>query len=158
MFPSILENEGFSKAFLKNWARLILKIDEVDPLTCPKCSPEMWGISMIEDENIINKILKHLGLWDRKARPPPKGKRVNETIIDYSESQLPPSDNYLYYNEVYPEAMSSWFKKRKWLQRGRGMPKFHYFSAYTQHNLNTACIINVSDPSFFKSFSSVIPP
>jgi hypothetical protein len=27
---------------------------------------------VIEDEEVIKKILKHLGLWERKARPPPK--------------------------------------------------------------------------------------
>ncbi len=37
-----------------------------------------------------------------KARPPPEGRRVSETIIDYSESQLPPSDDYLYFDEDYP--------------------------------------------------------
>jgi len=35
----IPEPELNFKEFCKNWARLILKIYEVDPLTCPKC----WG-------------------------------------------------------------------------------------------------------------------
>jgi len=65
--PSILEPAGSSKEFRKNWARLIQKIYEVDPLTCPKCQNQMKIISVIEDEEIIKKILKHLGLWDRKA-------------------------------------------------------------------------------------------
>jgi hypothetical protein len=29
-------------------------------------------ISFIEDEQIIRKILKHLGLWEVKQRPPPR--------------------------------------------------------------------------------------
>jgi len=29
-------------------------------------------LAFIEDEAVIKKILKHLGLWDQKARPPPK--------------------------------------------------------------------------------------
>jgi len=52
----------------------------------------MRVISVIEDEEIIKKILKHLGLWDRKARPPPKATRppkVQEYSIDFSDSQLP---------------------------------------------------------------------
>ena len=61
---------------------------------------------MIEVKDIIKEILKHLGLWDRKARPPPKGKRVSETIIDYFEFQLSPSDDY-YIDESYAEALSS---------------------------------------------------
>ena len=36
MIPSILEPDGSSKKHRKNWARLIQKIYEVDPLTCPK--------------------------------------------------------------------------------------------------------------------------
>ena len=35
--PCILEPEGSSKEYRKNWARLIQKIYEVDRLTCPKC-------------------------------------------------------------------------------------------------------------------------
>ena len=45
---------------------------EVDPLTCPKCKGRMRILAFIEDEEVIKKILKHLGLWDQKARPPPK--------------------------------------------------------------------------------------
>lgn len=78
----------------KKWARLIQKIYEVDPLTCPKCSGVMKVISVIEDEEIIKKIFKHLGLWDRKARPPPKAAgppKVQDYSIDYSVSQLPES-------------------------------------------------------------------
>ena len=35
--PSILEADKSSKEYRKNWARLIQKIYEVNPLTCPKC-------------------------------------------------------------------------------------------------------------------------
>ena len=45
--PCILEPEGNSKAFRKNWARLIQKIYEVDPLVCPKCKGNMRIISFI---------------------------------------------------------------------------------------------------------------
>ena len=70
----------------------------------------MKVISVMENKEVIKKILKYLGLWDVKARPPPKrGKStgMTETTTDYSESQLPPSDDYLYYDVEYPEAMSS---------------------------------------------------
>jgi hypothetical protein len=52
-------------------ARLIQKINEVDPLTCPKCSGKMKVISVIEEQDVIKKILKHLGLWELTPRPPP---------------------------------------------------------------------------------------
>jgi hypothetical protein len=68
----------------------------------------MKVISVIEDEEVIKKILKHLGLWEIKARPPPRANALpkHEPFIDYSDSQLPVSDNWLYvdpeYQEIYP--------------------------------------------------------
>ena len=91
LIPSILESDESSKERRKNWARLIQKIYETDPLTCPRCFGAMKVISVIEDEEIVKKILKNLGLWDRKARPPPKATgppKVQEYSIDYAFSQL----------------------------------------------------------------------
>ncbi len=107
--PSILEPVG-DPEFRKNWARLIQKIYETDPLTCPKCDSQMRVISVIKQDEIIKKILKHLGLWDQKARPPPKirsGAESDETVIDVSFSQLPMSDNHLYVDPVYPETFTT---------------------------------------------------
>jgi hypothetical protein len=53
--PCILEPELSDKAFRNNWARLIQKICEVDPLLYPKCSSEMRVIVFIEDPDVINK-------------------------------------------------------------------------------------------------------
>jgi len=100
--PCILEPEGSSKEYRKNWSRLIQKIYEVDPLTCPKCQGRMKIISFIEDEEVIKKILKHLGLWEVKARPPPKVTVPSETIyLDDSESQILSSDSF-YVHPDYP--------------------------------------------------------
>jgi hypothetical protein len=55
--------------------------------------------SFIEDEEVIKKILKYLGLWEKKARPPPKGtgpSKVPEYSMDASLSQLPASNKWLY--------------------------------------------------------------
>jgi len=85
LIPSILQPEGSSREYRKNWARLIQKIYEVDPLTCPKCQARMRVISFIEDGEVIKKILKHLGLWEVKPRPPPKAKPPQQNVhIDYS--------------------------------------------------------------------------
>jgi hypothetical protein len=46
--PSILEPAGDSKAFRKNWARLIRKIYEIDPLVCPYCQGSMRIISLCD--------------------------------------------------------------------------------------------------------------
>jgi hypothetical protein len=43
---------------------------------------------MIEDQKVIDKILRHLDLWQTNQRPPPKPKFL-EIQIDYSNSQLP---------------------------------------------------------------------
>ena len=95
---SILEPDGSSKERRKNWARLIRKIYETDPLCCPKCSGSMRILSFIEDPEIIKKILKHLDLWDLKARPPPKRTKAPPppAHIDYSDSQVSPCEDYLY--------------------------------------------------------------
>ncbi|MEI9476594.1 MAG: hypothetical protein WCO26_08470 [Deltaproteobacteria bacterium] len=53
--PCILETEGSSKEYRKNWARLIQKINEVVPLTCPKFQRRI--LTFIEDGEVIEKIL-----------------------------------------------------------------------------------------------------
>jgi hypothetical protein len=45
--PAIAKNEMSSKEWRQNWARLIQKIYEVDPLICPKCQGEMRIIAFI---------------------------------------------------------------------------------------------------------------
>jgi hypothetical protein len=93
----------------------------------------MGIISFIEDPEIVKKILKHIGLWDLKARPPPKAMASLPNIrIDYvyfvedvyfvdyvyfvedvyfyksrMDSQIPPSDDYLYVDVEYPEVISA---------------------------------------------------
>jgi len=63
----------------------------------------MKVISVIEDDQIIRKILKHLGLWEVKPRPSPKEKLPPQNVhIDYSDSQAPPCEDYLYYDPDYP--------------------------------------------------------
>jgi hypothetical protein len=55
----------------------------------------------------LQKILQHLGLLDRKVRPPPKT-GVLETGMDTSASQLPSCEDYLYRDPEYPiEAYAS---------------------------------------------------
>jgi hypothetical protein len=70
--PCLIESEGDNKTLRRNWARLIQKIYEVDPLICPKCKGSMRIISFIEDAQVICVILKHLGLCMVRNRPPQK--------------------------------------------------------------------------------------
>jgi hypothetical protein len=105
LIPSILEpvedpdfsGDGSSKEYRRNWSRLIQKIYEVNPLICPKCQGLMKILSFIDSPEVIKKILKHLGLWKVKPRPPPKTNAPPVDMhLDYSDSQLPPSEEYLY--------------------------------------------------------------
>jgi C4-type Zn-finger protein len=59
------------KEFRQSWARLIQKIYEEDPLICPKCQGAMRIISVIEELDIIEKILRHLGVCWSLGYPQP---------------------------------------------------------------------------------------
>jgi hypothetical protein len=101
IIPCIIEEVGVSPEQRKSWARLIQKIYEVDPLTCPHCQGSMKIIAFIEQEEVIKKILKHLGLWftrvqpgEVKGRPPPRiHSPPAECFTDYPDSQITPWDD-----------------------------------------------------------------
>ena len=96
--PALIESDLSSKALRRNWARLIQKIYQIDPLLCPKCLGSMKVISFIEDDALIKKILIHLGLWETRNHDPPKSNDTHiptietELTYDYTYSQLPPID------------------------------------------------------------------
>ncbi|CAB1055780.1 hypothetical protein D1BOALGB6SA_514 [Olavius sp. associated proteobacterium Delta 1] len=52
--------------------------------------------SFIEDEQLVNKILKHLDLWDVKRKPPPcaNSPPAGPHII-YEKSSSPGADEYI---------------------------------------------------------------
>ncbi len=50
-----------------NWARLIQKVYKVDPLECANCGATMRIIALIDDADVIERILRHLNVWE----PPP---------------------------------------------------------------------------------------
>ena len=69
----------------QTWAMLIKRVYEVDPLCCPKCCGQMQVVSFIEppQADVIEKILKHCGLWQsRAARGPPE---VDGLILSMAE-------------------------------------------------------------------------
>ena len=55
--------------------RLLRRVAEVDPLECPNCGGEMKIIALIDEAAVIEKILRHLGLW-----------------VDYGASRAPPDE------------------------------------------------------------------
>jgi len=59
------------KKYRKNWAILIKKVWEVDPLVCPACGSIMKMIAVIDKADVVEKILTHIGLWVEDERGPP---------------------------------------------------------------------------------------
>ena len=60
----------------RTWAMLIKRVYEVDPLACPQCGGQMKVVAFIEPPKgeVIEKILRHCGLWHPSApRGPPAG-------------------------------------------------------------------------------------
>jgi len=81
--------EEFARARRRSWARLIKKVYEANPLICPRCSGPLKIISLIGDSPVIEKILRHLKLWERPARPPPptpeRSIQYDEQIVDLDQ-------------------------------------------------------------------------
>ena len=72
-----------------NWARLIQKIYETDPLT----NGTMRILAFIEEASVIRKILDHLGLWDVPKRQAKRGREppviaVEDALLVYADSQV----------------------------------------------------------------------
>jgi hypothetical protein len=44
----------------RNWARLLRKIFEVDPMLCPQCGVKMLPVSVVQEVTVIDRILRHL--------------------------------------------------------------------------------------------------
>jgi hypothetical protein len=69
----------------KGWAEMIKKVYEIDPLICPKCGGIMRIVSFIEDHKVIDKIIKHLNLTFKAARPPPPQAQLSIAAEEQSE-------------------------------------------------------------------------
>jgi len=82
--PLIIEDED---PFIpsKGWAEMIKKVYEIDPLICPKCGGTMRIVSFIEDHIVIDKIIKHLNLTFKAARPPPPQAQLSMAAEELSE-------------------------------------------------------------------------
>ena len=48
------------------------KVWEADPLICPNCQREMRIVSLIDEREVIEKMLKCLGLWQQGVRVDPQ--------------------------------------------------------------------------------------
>jgi hypothetical protein len=52
----------------RKWRDLIKKVWEADPLLCPRCGTEMRIVALIDEATVIERILRHLGLWEEGVR------------------------------------------------------------------------------------------
>ena len=52
-----------------SWARLLMRVVDLDLAHCPNCGGELKIIAAILEQPVIEKILTHLGL---QARAPPR--------------------------------------------------------------------------------------
>ena len=75
----------------KAWARLIAKVYLADPLLCPKCNGQMKVIAFIEQDDVIYKILRHLGLL--------------ECLRERPVAHAPPVDFEEYYAEEHSQLL-----------------------------------------------------
>ena len=82
----------------KKWRDLIMKVWKSDPLRCPVCQSEMRVIAIIDDRRIVEKILRHLGVWGGpplagQGRAPPSGPVTYEPYGDVDP--MPEYENVL---------------------------------------------------------------
>ena len=90
------ELKGTAKAS-STWARLIHKIFEANPLTCPKCCKEMKIIAFITDYQEVKKILKHIGEETQRAPPLPAA-TVN---LEFDFGDYTPPDEVYFHDQEY---------------------------------------------------------
>jgi hypothetical protein len=78
------EQDDFRRHCKRAWARLIRKVWCADPLVCPRCGGQLRVISFIDNPSVIEKVLRHLKLWDPpECLPPPRRSRTLEPDADF---------------------------------------------------------------------------
>ena len=55
----------------RRWAEIIRRVNEVDPLVCPRCGGEMRVVGFITQPALIKRILDHLRNREKVSGPPP---------------------------------------------------------------------------------------
>ncbi len=62
----------------RRWAALIKRMWAIDPMICPRCQGPMKIVSFINptQRDVIEKILRHCGLWPQPVRAPPRAPEV----------------------------------------------------------------------------------
>ena len=98
-------SERFSRQRRRSWARLLRKIYEIDPLSCPY-GGSLRIIAVIEQPQIIRQILAHLKLGQRPQRAPPPRlfpQKLESFLAELSPQQaqaVRASNDSLFWDEV----------------------------------------------------------
>jgi len=81
---NIIEEPSYTnKEYRRLWAQLIQKVYEIDPLICTKCGGTMRIVSFIQKQDLINKILFHLGIYEEHAHSPPAHEEAQPVDVTY---------------------------------------------------------------------------
>ena len=85
----------------KKWRDLIMQVWHTDPLICPRCQHPLRVIAVIDQRAMVEKILRHLGLWSgtpllAPARGPPDADAGPWTREPYDDvDPMPDYENIL---------------------------------------------------------------
>ena len=74
-----------------NWARLIAKVYQVDPLVCTRCGQKMQMIAFLTDQLSIRRILDHLGLDNPPQDKPPPVREILR-VAEHGEGWAVPAN------------------------------------------------------------------
>ena len=67
------------------WSDLLRRVWHEDVLVCSRCGGEMRLVAVIENPAVIERILRHLKLWNRG---PPRQRRV---VVEPADADHEPS-------------------------------------------------------------------
>ena len=80
------EDTPYRKLARMRWGALLKRVYEVDPFRCPSCGAQMRIVAFIErrdQPDVVERILKHCGLWDRPAsRAPPAAAEAEQLVLE----------------------------------------------------------------------------
>ena len=79
--PVAQEDPQKPKAYGMTWAQRLKRVFAIEIEKCEKCGGAVRIIASIEDPDVIEKILKHVGL-DQPSQPPIRS--PPDTLFDYS--------------------------------------------------------------------------
>jgi hypothetical protein len=86
----------------KKWRDVILKVWHTDPLLCPHCQHKMEVLAVIHQRVVIERILRHAGLWSGTPRmAPSRAPPVEQT--EHRSSPYEMSDPMRDYENVYTD-------------------------------------------------------